>query len=117
MLGRNGYREGAKRMRAQIERLRAGIAGIPELEIRWEPESAFFIYGSDELDTYAIANGLNAHGKPTVCYPLMKPGIHLIIDPLESDEEVDRYLATVRQVIEEVKEGRHQTENEASSYG
>jgi len=117
MLGRQGYLEGAKRMRDQIDRLRAGIAGIPELTLRWEPESAFFIYGSDELDTYAIANGLNAHGVPSVCYPLIKPGIHLIIDPLETDEEVDRYLGTVRQVIAEVKDGKHESAGQASDYG
>jgi len=79
--------------------------------------SAFFIYGSDELDTYAIANGLNAHGVPSVCYPLIKPGIHLIIDPLETDEEVDRYLGTVRQVIAEVKDGKHESTGQASDYG
>ncbi|TAK53793.1 MAG: aspartate aminotransferase family protein [Gammaproteobacteria bacterium] len=117
MLGRGGYLEGARRMREQIERLRRGIATIPELVLRWEPESAFVIYGSDELDTYAIANGLNAHGVPTVCYPLMKPGIHLIIDPLETDQEVERYLACVRQVITEVKDGQHQATGQASTYG
>ncbi len=117
MLGRNGYLEGARRMREQIEKLRSGIAEIPELALRWEPESAFVIYGSDQLDTYAIANGLNAHGVPTVCYPLFKPGIHLIIDPLEADKEVEGYLATVRQVIAEVKDGQHKASDQASVYG
>jgi glutamate/tyrosine decarboxylase-like PLP-dependent enzyme len=117
MLGRAGYLEGARRMREQIDALRSGIEGIAELTLRWEPESAFLIYGSDEIDTYAIANGMNAHGVPTVCYPLKAPGIHLIIDPLESRFEVERYLATLRTVVEEVKDGQHQAEGQASTYG
>ena len=117
MLGREGYVEGARRIRDQIEQLRTGITAIPELTIRFEPESAFFIYGSDEIDTYAIANGLNARGVLTVCYPLIRPGIHLIVDPLETDEEVERYLLNVREVIKEVKDGQHKSGGHASDYG
>ena len=103
-LGAEGYREIARRIMETRGRLEEGIRAIPELELIGDPEIALFAFGSPSLDIHAVAEGLSGCGwLPGV--NAEPPALHFFVVPLH-EVMVDDYLADLRAVVTDVRNGR-----------
>ncbi len=114
-LGEEGYLRLTRETVGFVERLWAGINATPGLRVRGEPVMPCFAYepADPDLDIYAVADGLEARG--WWVYRERQPkGIHLMLS-WGHGAYVDRYLADLREVVEQVRrEGRAGTAKAAS---
>ncbi len=61
-LGEEGYLTITKRLLKSVHAYREGINAIDGLRVWGEPDLSIFTFGSDDLDIYAVAEGLTTRG-------------------------------------------------------
>ncbi|MCC7411885.1 MAG: aspartate aminotransferase family protein [Gammaproteobacteria bacterium] len=106
-LGRSGYVDVARQIRATVTALEQVLAGIPDLEIAVAPETMFFLVSSTTLDVAAVAEGMTERGYVTVWYELGgRPTIHLILDPIDEPDDFAAWAGALAEVCAEVRAGR-----------
>jgi glutamate/tyrosine decarboxylase-like PLP-dependent enzyme len=93
-LGEEGYLRLAGRIRGTTRKLRAGIAGIPGLEVWAQPVMGVFSFGSRSLDIFAVGDVMDEKG-----WHLDRQkdpdALHLMVSP-EHDRIVDVFLDDLR---------------------
>ncbi|MDA1071449.1 MAG: aminotransferase class V-fold PLP-dependent enzyme [Proteobacteria bacterium] len=104
-LGRDGYREIARRTVAARCRMMAGIAAIPDLYCHPEkPDLSIFLICSDSLDMFQVADEVAKRG--FIVFRAGEPrSIHMLGDP-RPDDLVDRFLGVLAEAAAEVRAGR-----------
>jgi sphinganine-1-phosphate aldolase len=102
-LGESGYCRLVGTVLRFLDRLVASIREIPGLEIRGEPDMGLLSFGASAYDINAVAAGMEARGW-FVQMDRQPPGIHLMLSA-GHDAIVDRYLADLRAVCEQVRSG------------
>ncbi len=104
-LGEEGYLKVARELLRTQARLVEGVEAIPGLRLLTRPEAGIVVYTSDELDIGAVAEGLveRGHAIGRVKQP---PAIHHLMEPSEDDRFLDGYLASLAEVVEEVRAGK-----------
>ena len=104
-LGRDGYREIARRIVHARDRMMAGVAAIPGLHCHPEtPDLSIFLICSEELDMFQVADEVVKRG--FVVFRAAEPrSIHMLGDPWP-DALVDRFLAVLGEAAAEVRGGR-----------
>ena len=104
-LGQDGYRRLTAQALGYMDRFRAGIEAIPGLRVLGEPVMTLFGYTADGLDLFAIAAGLTERG--WLVFPDEWPvkAIRFMQSP-GHEPYIDRYLADLREVADEVRSGR-----------
>ncbi|MFN8621510.1 MAG: aminotransferase class V-fold PLP-dependent enzyme [Chloroflexota bacterium] len=114
-LGRDGYLRLTATALAYMDRFRAGIDAIPGLRVLGDPAMTVFGYTSDTLDIFAIAAGLTERG--WMVFPDEWPvkAIRFMQSP-GHEPYIDRYLADLREVAEEVRSGRLTAEGGRARY-
>jgi glutamate/tyrosine decarboxylase-like PLP-dependent enzyme len=89
-LGEEGYLALATRVRDATARLRRGIEAIPPLRVWGEPAMSVFSFGSDDLDIFAVGDGMDERG-----WHLDRQkgpdALHLMVSP-EHDRIVEVFL-------------------------
>ena len=103
-LGRGGYRDVVKIQIDIRERLIAGISAIDGLEVWAKPQAFNFAFGSNELDIFAVADGMADKGW-TLGRAAEPASIQLMITVAHA-ESVDDFLAELAEVTEAVKAGK-----------
>ena len=101
-----------RRSYAFVEPLIAGINGIDGLRVHGQPDMTVLAYGSEELDIYAVADGMEARG--WFCYRERFPrGIHLMLSA-GHETIVDQYLTDLAAAVADVRAGTvHRSDTEA----
>jgi glutamate/tyrosine decarboxylase-like PLP-dependent enzyme len=100
-LGESGYLELAKLAVDAADKLRAGIAAIPGLALVGDSSATIVAYAGQALDTYAIADRLEARGW-TVDRQHRPASIHLTVTANHATI-VERYLADLAIAVAEVR--------------
>jgi glutamate/tyrosine decarboxylase-like PLP-dependent enzyme len=114
-LGADGYLNLARALLRTQKRLVEGVTAIPGLRLLAEPEAGIVVYTSDEGDVGAVAEGLaeRGHAVGRVKEP---PAIHHLMEPVEDDRFLDAYLASLAEVVDEVRAGRRKATGKESIY-
>lgn len=102
-LGEEGYVHWARVLMDTVDRMAAGIAAIPGLEVLEPHELCIFVYRANDpaLDIGAVAEGLTRRGW-FVGRQTEPAGIHLHLNPVHS-VAVDDYLADLRDSVAEAR--------------
>jgi sphinganine-1-phosphate aldolase len=100
-LGESGYLELAKLAVDAADRLRAGITAIPGVALVGDSNATIVAYAGQGLDTYAIADRLEARGW-TVDRQHRPASIHLTVTANHATI-VDRYLEDLATAVAEVR--------------
>lgn len=116
--GVSGYRDLARRTLLAFDRMKQGIAAMPELRVFGDPKGPLLGYGSRDpvVDIYAVGDRMDARGWQInrLQFP---EGLHAMVTAKHL-ESVDAYLADLRAAVAEVKAdpslARHGT---AATYG
>ena len=116
--GKSGYRRLAADTLEAVNRLKQGIADMPELEVMGEPRGPLFSYRSVDpgLNIYAVGDQMDAQGWQVNRnqYP---PGLHAMVTA-QHLKVVDAYLADLRAAVETVKANPElATQGGAATYG
>ena len=113
-LGKDGYRRIAGELLALKRRFTAAIDAIDGLQIWGNPQAFHFTFGSEALDIYAVADGMEARGwiggiggRP--------PSIWLMLN-LAHTGVADDYLSDLAAVVDEVRAGRITSEAKKALY-
>ena len=106
-LGRAGYRNGVARMLETKRRIADGLAAIGGLGVLGKPEGSHFSIVADELDIYAVADGLNERGW-LISRGVDPKALQLLLNPRHG-AVVDQFLADIREVAGLVREGKIQS--------
>ncbi|GIW72600.1 MAG: aspartate aminotransferase family protein [Planctomycetota bacterium] len=117
-LGEEGMLRLAEEAVRTADRLRAGIAAIPELEVLGAPESTIVAYRSrvPEVDIYAVADRLAARGW-CVDRQQAPPCIHCTVNASNA-RSVEAYLADLGAAVAEVRaQPSLRRQGEAAMYG
>lgn len=101
-LGVDGYLRIAQKMLDGVDRYRAGLLAIEGIELIGRPDLAIVVWGSRELDAYAIASRLGKKGwQPSLT---RRPrAVHRMMSMLHVDT-IDEYLSDLRQTVAETRE-------------
>ena len=100
-LGRAGYREVVEKLVGIRRRLIDGIGSIDALTVYAKPHTFQFAFGSDALDVFAVAEGLEERGW-LVGRALEPPSIMLMLNT-SHEPVVDEFLAELAAVVDKVK--------------
>ncbi|MCP3985211.1 MAG: aminotransferase class V-fold PLP-dependent enzyme [bacterium] len=100
-LGVEGYREKVKMVTDTREKLMRAIDAMPELQTVGSPKLGLFLYGSDQIDPYAVWGRLLKRGWFTGLVSEPR-AIHLMLSPAHADV-ADSYLADLAEAVSEVK--------------
>lgn len=100
-LGESGYLELAKLALDAADQLRAGIAALPGVALVGDSRATIVAYAGQGLDTYAIADRLEARGW-TVDRQHRPASIHLTVTANHATI-VERYLADLAAAVDEVR--------------
>jgi len=113
-LGEAGYREKAREVCSAREQLTEGIEGIPELCTYGEPNLSIMLYGSTQLDAYALYGRMIKRGwfSGVVTDPR---AVHLMLAPCHASV-ADEYLADLQTCIEELKHDDSSSSDKAARY-
>jgi glutamate/tyrosine decarboxylase-like PLP-dependent enzyme len=116
--GVDGYRELARRTTAAFERLRDGIAAMPELKVLGDPSGPLLAYGSRDpaVGIYAVGDCLDAKGWKVnrLQFP---EGLHAMITA-QHLAVADAYLADLKDAVATVKaDPSLAQQGEAATYG
>jgi glutamate/tyrosine decarboxylase-like PLP-dependent enzyme len=103
-LGEEGYLRIVGSILEARDRMVTGIGAIDGLEVNGEPHAYILTFGSEELDIYAVAEGMEARGWLSGL-GLEPDSIHLFLNGSHAPA-VDGYLADLASVVAEVKAGR-----------
>lgn len=105
-LGEEGYKKIVSEVQDANERMMAGVDAIPELKVMVKPDMCLFAFTSDTLDMFQLTDAMLAKGF-TVQSQFAKPGaprnIHISVQ-YSAVDNVDAFLAALRQSVEEVKQ-------------
>ncbi len=103
VFGVSGYRDLARRTIEAFDRMKEGIAAMPELRVFGDPKGPLLGYGSRDpaLDIYAVGDRMDARGWQInrLQFP---EGLHAMVTAKHL-ESVDAYLADLRAAVAEVK--------------
>ncbi|MGH0035293.1 MAG: pyridoxal phosphate-dependent decarboxylase family protein [Myxococcota bacterium] len=102
-LGVQGYRDKVKTVTDTRARLMKAIDEMDGLRTYGDPRLGLFIYGSEELDPFAIWAKLKAKGWFTGLTTEPR-AIHLMLSPAHA-EVADEYLSDLAQAVAEVRGG------------
>ena len=112
-LGEEGYLRLTKAARAATEALRAGFATIPGLRVLAEPDSTLIAYTFDDIDTFAVGDGLYRRGW-MVDQQKPPPSLHCTVNAVHVPV-IEAFLADLRAVVDEV--GAAKTTAAQKAYG
>ncbi len=103
-IGADGYLAAARASIEAVDRLRAGLATIPEVQVLGAPDSTIVAWGARDakIDVYAVADRLEARGW-SVDRQQRPPSVHLTVTANHAPV-VERYLADLRAAIAEVQQ-------------
>jgi sphinganine-1-phosphate aldolase len=104
-LGEDGYLNVARGLLDTQARLVAGIEAIDGLRLLTQPEAGIVVYTSDDFDIKAVAEGLGERGH-AIGVVKDPPAIHHLMEPVEDDRFVDAYLASLAEIVDEVRSGK-----------
>lgn len=101
--GKAGYRKLAEETLEAVNRLKAGVEKIPELQIMGSPKGPLFAYRSvsPNLNIYAVGDQMDAMGWQ-VNRNQFPPGLHAMVTA-QHLKVVDRYLEDLEKSVEIVK--------------
>jgi glutamate/tyrosine decarboxylase-like PLP-dependent enzyme len=101
--GKDGYRKLAADTLEAVNRLKAGIAEIPELEVMGNPRGPLFSYRSTDpkINIYAVGDQMDARGWQ-VNRNQKPPGLHAMVTA-QHLQVVDAYLADLRAAVAAVR--------------
>ena len=114
-LGRDGYMDLARSLKATTDRLLEGVAAIGDLAPLPDPEAGLLIITSTSLDLFAVSEALNRRGYP---HGMTRepPGLHFTMNPLEDMRPVDGLLEAMREAVDDVRSGRVASSDADGSY-
>jgi len=118
VLGEDGFMAKAREAWEAAEKLRAGIAAIPQLQLHGQPHSTIVTYGAKKrsVDLYAVADQLQERGW-SVDRQQRPPSIHCTVNAANLPV-VDDYLADLRASVDHVVAHPELAgEGEAAMYG
>ncbi len=115
-LGQRGYREAAARKMRTMDRLKAGIRAIPGLKVLANPAAAIFAFGSDEVDIYAVADGLEARGW-SVARGRAPASIHMMEYGYAMEGAADQYLSDLEDALNDVRGLGLEAKDREARYG
>ncbi|TLU67413.1 aspartate aminotransferase family protein [Thalassotalea litorea] len=101
--GKEGYKKLADETLQAVNRIKAGIAGIPELEIMGKPQGPLLAYKSidPEVNIFAVGDQMNAKGWQV--NKNQKPnGLHAMVTA-QHLAVIDEYLADLKDAVATVK--------------
>ncbi|HUX22744.1 MAG TPA: aspartate aminotransferase family protein, partial [Spirochaetia bacterium] len=117
-LGREGYRDLAKRTLEATQKLKDGINAIDGLQIIGAPVTSVFAYRSTErqVDIYAVGDQMESKGWHID--RLQRPeGLHAMVTPRHA-RVADRYLSDLAEAVETVRANPSlKREGDAPMYG
>lgn len=117
-IGRDGYRELARKTIETTDLLRKGIGEIAGLEIIGQPLTSVFAFGSTErkVDIYAVGDQMEERGWHID--RLQRPeGLHAMVTPRHA-LVADQYLADLRYAVETVRSNPSlKRKGDAAMYG
>lgn len=108
-LGREGYRDAARRVMAMVERYKHGICAVPGLHVLGKPHLSIVAFGSTELDIFRVSEVMAAKG--WVPGLVQEPrAIHRMMSLIHADS-MDEYLDDLRAAVGVVRQegGRSST--------
>ena len=113
-LGETGYREKAREVCAAREQLTQGIARMAELCTYGEPNLSIMLYGSTQLDAYALYGRMIKRGwfSGVVTDPR---AVHLMLAPYHA-RVADEYLADLQTCVAELKRGDSPSSDKGARY-
>ena len=114
-LGEEGYLRIVGKILTARDSLVAGIDAIPGLSVWGEPHAYLVAYGSDEVDIFAVDDGMTERGWLTM-RGLEPDSVHLFVDGSHQPAVVERYLADLADVVAEVKAGNIEARGEGAVY-
>ena len=116
--GKAGYRALARDTLEAVNRLKAGVEKIPELEVMGNPRGPLFAYKSSsaDLNIYAVGDQMDAMGWQ-VNRNQFPSGLHAMVTA-QHLKVVDQYLADLEKAVEIVKANPELAEQGgAATYG
>ena len=114
-LGEAGYLRIVGKILKARDALVAGIGAIPELSVWGEPHAYLIAYGSEEIDIFAVDDGMTERGWLTM-RGLEPDSVHLFVDASHEPPVVQRYLADLAKVVAQVKAGKIKARGEGAVY-
>ena len=102
--GKEGYRKLAEETLEAVNRLKAGIAAIPGLEIMGSPQGPLFSFRSNdpEVNIYAVGDQMDSAGWQ-VNRNQHPPGLHAMVTA-QHLQVVDQYLADLQEAVATVRD-------------
>lgn len=114
-LGREGFRGAAKSIMRARETLLQGIRATGCLAVRGDPKLSIVSFGSDEMDIFAVAAGLQARGwLPNTFY--RPDSLHLRLTPAH-EPAMAEFIEDLGRVIDDVRAGVQVRDMERGTYG
>jgi sphinganine-1-phosphate aldolase len=100
-LGEEGYTAITQAVMQATQRIRAGVATIPEVHVLGEPDMSILSLASDNLDVYAIGDemGLRGWHLDRQQFP---PSLHLTVNYAHAGV-VDEFIRDLQQAVRKVK--------------
>jgi glutamate/tyrosine decarboxylase-like PLP-dependent enzyme len=114
-LGEAGYLDRTRRTLAYLHRWWAAIEAIDGLEVLGTPSMSVFAIASKTLDMFAIGKGMEARGWLAYTDSEPVPTLRFMQSP-GHEPHVDRYMADLREVAEEVRSGALTTTEGRATY-
>ncbi len=101
--GKSGYRELARDTLLAVNKLKAGINSIPELQVMGSPKGPVFAFRSTsgDVDIFAVGDQMDAQGWQ-VDRNQFPSGLHAMVTA-QHLRVVDQYIADLAQAVETVK--------------
>ena len=114
-LGEAGYLDRTRRTLDYLRRWWAAIEAIEGLEVLGKPAMSVFAIASKSLDMFAIGKGMEARGWLVYADSEPVPTLRFMQSP-GHEPHVDRYMADLREVAEEVRSGALTTKEGRANY-
>ncbi len=102
--GKSGYRKLAADTQEAVDRLKAGVEAIPELEVMGSPVGPLFSFRSNDpdLNIYAVGDQMDERGWQ-VNRNQFPEGLHAMVTA-QHLQVVDQYLADLRQSVQVIRD-------------
>ncbi len=103
-MGMDGYLDLARPLVAARDKVKAGIAAIPELEVLGDPKMTLFAFGGDGVNHFRLCDAMARRGwtmHPQMQLGELKPNFHINLIPLNV-AMIDQWLDELREAIAEV---------------
>jgi sphinganine-1-phosphate aldolase len=114
-LGEAGYLDRTRQTLDYLHRWWAAIESIDGLEVMGTPAMSVFAIASKTLDMFAIGKGMEARGWLVYADSEPVPALRFMQSP-GHEPYVDRYVADLREVAEEVRSGALTTSEGRANY-